>query len=119
MITLFCYVTRNPALSAEEFQRRWADEHGPLIAGTPELARHLLRYEQHPRVPGPGGGPTDHDGVAVQTYASMDDFLAFLAEPAYRELVAPDEECLLDLDRIEVVFTDEPRVLIGGADADR
>ncbi|CAN5834106.1 hypothetical protein BH24ACT3_BH24ACT3_02370 [soil metagenome] len=112
MIQLVCLLTRNPALSPEEFQAHWRDVHGPLMR-TPEIARHILRYEQHPRLPGRAGGPSDHDGVAIQWFRSLEDFQAFLAEPAYAELIRPDEQRLLDLDAIEVLLTAEPRVVIG------
>ncbi|MBS1838502.1 MAG: EthD domain-containing protein, partial [Actinobacteria bacterium] len=55
------------------------------------------------------------DGVAVQWFRSIDDFAAFVAEPAYSELVAPDERRFLDVDSIEFLVTDEPDVVIDGA----
>ena len=87
MVRLFAFLTRRSELSHEEFLDHWLNVHGPLIAGTPELARHIRRYEQHPR--------------------------AFTAEPAYAELIAPDEAALLDLQRLVWVITGEPTVVIG------
>jgi hypothetical protein len=116
MIRLVCLLRRNPALSVEEFQAHWRDHHGPLIAGTPEVARHVVRYEQHPRVHAPGQwtGTRGIDGVAIQWFASMEDFGAFLAEPLYAERIAPDERHLLDLDATVCILTEEPNVVIGG-----
>lgn len=115
MVKLFALLRRNPDMSVEEFRAHWRDNHGPLIAGTPELARHIHRYEQHPRHRPDGLSGTDGvDGVAVQWFASIDDFAGFLSEPAYAELIAPDERRFLDMDAVEFVICDEPNVVIPG-----
>ena len=49
MVKLFALLRRREGMSTEEFVEHWRDRHGPLIAGEPSLARHILRYEQHPR----------------------------------------------------------------------
>ena len=114
MVRLFAFLTRRSELSHEEFLDHWLNVHGPLIAGTPELARHIRRYEQHPRAEaGPMSGSEHCDGVTVQHFDSADDLWAFTAEPAYAELIAPDEAALLDLQRLVWVITGEPTVVIG------
>jgi hypothetical protein len=115
MIRLTAMLVRNPALTHDEFLRHWHDVHGPLIRDTPELARHILRYEQHPLADDRGAGTAGFDGVAVQWLESMDSLWAFIAEPAYAERLAPDERRLLDMERIVVTFTEEPVVVIDGA----
>jgi len=118
MVKLFALLRRRPGLGPEEFRAHWRDVHGPLIASTPELARHIVRYEQHPRHrPDALSGTDGVDGVAVQWFDSIDDFVAFISEPAYRELIAPDERRFLDVDAIEFVITEEPTVVIDGPGA--
>lgn len=115
MVKLFALLRRNPAMSFEEFVAHWRDVHGPLIASEPTLARHIVRYEQHPRHrPDPLSGTDGVDGVAVQWFESIDDFAGFIGEPAYAELIAPDERRFLDVERIEFVITEEPTVVIDG-----
>ena len=114
MIRLTALLVRNPALTHEEFLRHWHDVHGPLIRDTPELARHLIRYEQHPLTDDRGVGTAGFDGVAMQWMASMDSLFAFISEPAYAERLGPDERYLLDMERIQVTFTEEPVVVIDG-----
>jgi uncharacterized protein (TIGR02118 family) len=112
---MFAVLRRKQGLTHEEFVAHWRDHHGPLIRDTPELARHIVRYEQHVRHrPDALSGTDDVDGVAVQWFESIDDFLGFISEPAYPELVAPDERRFIDMDRIEFVITDEPTVVIDG-----
>ncbi len=115
MVQLFAFLTRRSGTTHEEFIDHWLNRHGPLIANTPDLARHIRRYEQHPRAEaGPMSGTEGCDGVTVQHFDKMDDMWAFTAEPAYAELVAPDEAALLDLKRLVWVITGEPTVVIGG-----
>lgn len=115
MVKLFAVLRRRPGMTVEEFRSHWRDRHGPLIAGTPELARHLVRYEQHVRHrPDALSGTDGVDGVAEQWFRSIDDFVGFISEPAYAELVAPDERRFLDVERIEFVICEEPHVVIDG-----
>lgn len=115
MIRLTAMLVRNPALTHDEFLHHWHHVHGPLIRDTPELARHIVRYEQHPLTDDRGVGTGGYDGVAVQWLRSIDALFAFISEPAYAERLAPDERHLLDMDRIVVTFTDEPVVVLDGA----
>ena len=120
MIKLVCFLRRRPGMSGADFHRHWLESHGPLIAGTPELARHIVRYEQNHRLDGDQAGPPgdgDFDGATVQWLDSMQSFRAFVEEPAYAELVAPDEQRFLDRGNLIVLFTHEEEVIIDGGDA--
>ena len=112
MITLHAFLVRRPDLSHEGFLEHWRDRHGPLVRDTPELARHLVRYEQHDRLLGGRGGTAGYDGVAVQVFRTWDDFAAMLEEPAARRM-ADDEAEFLDRDRLLVVLSEEHRVVVG------
>lgn len=115
MVKLFALLRRNPALSFDEFVTHWRDSHGPLIRDEPTLARHIVRYEQHVRhKEGQISGNVGLDGVAVQWFNSIDDFVGFISEPAYSELIAPDEKRMLDMDKVEFIITEEPTVVIAG-----
>ena len=114
MVQLFAFLTRRSGTTHEEFLDHWLNVHGPLIADTPELSRHIRRYEQHPRAEAGAMSGSEHcDGVTVQHFDTPDDMWAFTAEPAYAELIAPDEAQLLDLKRLVWVITSEPNVVIG------
>jgi hypothetical protein len=121
MIRLTALLRRNPALSAEEFQAHWRDVHAPLILSVPGIERWVVRYEQHTRASLPAGawtGTDDVDGITLQWFRSYDDFVAMIGDPAYREIVGPDEQHLVDLERSVFLLTEEPagtRVVIDGA----
>lgn len=114
MVRLTALLVRNPALTHEEFLDHWLHHHGPLIASTPELARHILRYEQHVHVPEEWTGGREFDGMTVQWMSSVDELLAFTAEPAYGEVLAPDEERLLDRSKLVWMMTEVAATPIAG-----
>jgi hypothetical protein len=115
MVKLFAVLRRNPEMTHQEFVDHWTGSHGPLIANEPTLARHIVRYEQHVRHhPGALSGNKDIDGVTEQWFRSMDDFVGFMSEPKYAELIAPDEQRFLDMEHLEFIVTEDPIVVIGG-----
>lgn len=115
MLQLTVLVKRHPDLDIETFHDRWR-AHGRTIADEPTLARHIKRYEQHHRAVRDyehGDTGTTYDGLALQQFDSMADFLAFLEEPKYSELIRPDEQTMLDMANLVVIFTDGPETFIG------
>lgn len=112
MIRLIAFLYRHPDLSSEEFADHWHNTHGPLIRNEPTLARHLIRYVQNdPLASGvlsgtALGGSLGIDGVAEQWFQSQEDFVAFVSEPAYAELIAPDEAKFLDQTRTQFLLTE-------------
>ena len=108
MIKVVVLIRRHPALSPEEFHRHWREHHAPLVAGTPSVARHILRYEQNPRVAEDyARGEVDFDGVAIAWYRSRADMDAVFAEPEYLEKIRPDEDYLSDASRNVWIVTEE------------
>lgn len=118
MVKLLCFLRRHPDLDEEGFHRHWREHHGPLIAGLPNLARHLVRYEQHRRLDGELTGSEGYDGVTVQWFRRIEDFYAFVAEPDYAEHIAPDEARFLDRSALVWMIAHEPHVVIDGPTAD-
>jgi uncharacterized protein (TIGR02118 family) len=112
-VKLFAFVKRKEGMSREDFLSYWHGTHGPLIRDTPGLGDRTISYTQHPAAPEDRSG---WDGVAVQEFASWDDFLAMLeGEPG--AAMRADEGNFLDPSSIKVVFTDGEVVVIGpGAD---
>jgi hypothetical protein len=115
MVKLVCFLKRREGMTLDEFYEHWEGHHGPLIRSTPELARHIVRYEQHRRVPQPEWcGTPGYDGITIQWLESVDAFLAFCAEPKYAELIEPDEKTFLDRDDLVWMITEEPIVTMDG-----
>jgi hypothetical protein len=114
-VKLIALLTRKEGLTPDEFYEHWEQRHAPLILGTPELARHIVRYEQL--------RPSEHaawmkmghfDGVTIQWLEGPESMDAFIAEPKYAELIAPDERAFLDTDKLVVFVSDEPLVPLDG-----
>lgn len=119
-VKLLCMLTRKPGLEASEFRAHWHGPHAALFRDTPDLARHISAYEQHPRIDADyvrdhGAGP---DGVAEQWYADLDAFRAFVREPAQDELIRPDEDRFLDRGALDFILTGPADVIIGTDDRD-
>jgi hypothetical protein len=118
MVKLVCFLKRKDGLSLDEFYEHWLGHHAPLIRSTPELARHVVRYEQHRRVTEPSWcGTPGYDGITIQWFTSVDEFIAFTAEPKYAELIEPDEATFLDRDAFVWMITEEPIVAMDGPTA--
>jgi len=112
VLQLTVLVKRHPDLSLEEFHARWR-EHGRMIAAEPDFQRVIRRYEQHHRAIKDYENGDTYDGLALQQYDDMAGFLAFLQAPAYLEKVRPDEQTMLDMDALVVLFTEGPETFIG------
>ena len=115
MVKLVCFLKRREGMTREEFYDHWENHHAPLIAGTPELARHIVRYEQlrvttHTDWMGTEG----YDGITLQWMVGPESFEGFIAEPKYAELIAPDEKSFLDTSKLVWMVTEEPKVAIEG-----
>lgn len=114
MIKLICFVTRQPSLSVDEFHDRWVNEHAPQVAAHPATRRCLVGYELNRRK-ARDYERTDvpYDGVAVQQYTSLDDFMTMLGDPDYAQLMAAESD-LIDLSSSLVIFTEPEHVVMEG-----
>jgi hypothetical protein len=105
---------RRSNVAIDEFHRHWRDVHGPIVRDTPELARHVVRYEQNHRLIGDHRalGVPDYDGVAIQWLTSPWELRAMATEPVYAETLGADNERFRDTDAAWIV-TGTEEVVIG------
>src|ERR1700730_14105802 len=120
MLKLFVFLKRRAGTSAAEFHDYWVHRHAPFFAETPDVRRHLRRYELHHRL----GADEDRehgdgevadagfDGVAVQWFDSVADFRAMREEPSYREFSVADAPRYRDPD-VASVITRAPDIIVG------
>ena len=122
MIKLVCFLHRRPDVDRQAFHQHWRDIHGPLIAGLPELTRHVARYEQNPRLEEDyardDARHPEFDGVTIMWFESIAAYEAYAAEPLYASRIAPDEESFLDRERLTVFLTHEAERKIGEFDSE-
>jgi uncharacterized protein (TIGR02118 family) len=113
MVRLTCLLRRKKGMTPAQFHQHWEQVHGPLIPTT-KSGSHVLRYEQHPRPLSDYDGDDDpgYDGITVQWFSSMDEYRAHMAEDDFAT-VWKDIETFLDVDRLEFVVTEHPRLLMG------
>ncbi len=82
MFRVHIWLRKKGDMSAEEFQRYWAEEHAPIARdGYPALKGYVVNVVT--RVP--QGQEAPYDGVAELSWDSRDDFSADMkSEPAAR-----------------------------------
>jgi uncharacterized protein (TIGR02118 family) len=112
MIKVSVILKRRPGLSPEEFHRYWREVHGPLLLNQPSVMRHARKYVQCHSVADkfgemPGVVSTAFDGIAELWGESVDDVKRGLVEPAYRDVIRPDEEKFLDVANCVFMVTEE------------
>jgi hypothetical protein len=118
-IKLFTFLRRKQGMTADAFHEHWRDVHARHIAETPELRRHIRRYELNHRLDQdeardrqPGEvADLGFDGVAVLWFDSLADYEALRAEPAFVELAATDGPKFREPDRPTVV-THDPDTIV-------
>jgi uncharacterized protein (TIGR02118 family) len=116
MVKVSVILKRRPGMSPQEFRRYWREVHGPLLVKQTQLMRYVRRYVQcHSIADAFGGMPgvsSQFDGIAELWGAGVDDVKRGLADPAYAEVIRPDEEKFLDLPNCVFMVTEE--VIIQG-----
>jgi uncharacterized protein (TIGR02118 family) len=108
MVKLTVILKRKRGTSHEEFRNYWREVHGPLLLRQPALMRHVRRYVQcHSIADAVAGISSPFDGIAELWGDSVDDVRLGFAEPAYMQVVRPDEEKFLDLPNCIFMVTEE------------
>jgi hypothetical protein len=127
MIKLFVFARRLPGTTPEAFHDHWANRHARYLADTPEIRRHVRRYELNHRL-AEDYARTRHahevdtaayDGVSVLWFDGVDDYRAFVDEPALRAFSAEDVPRFKEAQG-PMVLTHEPDVIVerpGGREA--
>jgi uncharacterized protein (TIGR02118 family) len=115
MVHLIAFVKAKPGMSREDFREHWAKVHGPLLAGIPEERRHTAYYAQYPRLDSDyeRPGAPDFDGIAVQSFESIEEFRAFLAAPEVAQQLGPDGPKFMDSEKSVWIMTESPQVFVG------
>ena len=111
MIKVVELLVRKPGMTRPEFHEYWRNVHGPLVMSIPEIKRHNVKYVQsHTRAewhPFLAGSEPLYDGAAEIWLDSLESALALFAEPAFADLVVPDEEQFLDRAKTEILVLTE------------
>lgn len=117
MIRLVTLLKRKANLTHDEFLAHWRGVHGPLIAGS-SAANYVRRYEQHPASWPPEGSRQPEppfDGVTIQEFDSVADFMAHMTEPDF-PLIMQDTATFLDEQHLHWILCDEPTIVLDRPD---
>ena len=119
-VKLFAFLRRRAGTSPAEFHDYWEQRHAPFFADTPEVRRHIRRYELHHRLAADEDrersdlevADAGFDGVAVQWFDSLAEYHAMRDEPKYQEFSPKDAPRYREAD-VAMVITGEPDVIVG------
>lgn len=97
-VKVFAFLKRRSGTTRGEFDEAW-ERQARRVADTPELRRHLRRYELHHRVDDANRERNDvevddggYDGVEIMWFDSLDEVRALQAEPAVAQVEAEAAE---------------------------
>jgi uncharacterized protein (TIGR02118 family) len=82
------FITHQPGMSIDAFQRYWREVHGPLAAGIPMIRRYV---QSHTRRSAYEGGRTPrYDGVALTWFDDTQAMRASVTTPEYARVRADE-----------------------------
>jgi uncharacterized protein (TIGR02118 family) len=120
MVKLVFCCRRNPAMSPQEFQRYWLEEHGPLVRSLRRALPQMRRYVQSHTLDGPvnqairsgRGAKPAYDGITEVWFDDVEGITGLSTEEAVaaaRQLFE-DESRFLDLAECSVFVTAEHEI---------
>jgi uncharacterized protein (TIGR02118 family) len=121
MVKLTFALRRLPALSREEFQRYWLEQHGPLVRSHAEVLG-IRRYVQTHTLPdglqvalrASRGAPEPYDGVAELWYDSLEAIATAVSTDGGRAAsiaLLEDERRFIDHEHSPLWFGDEHQLI--------
>jgi uncharacterized protein (TIGR02118 family) len=109
MIKSLSLLTRNSALSKEEFRRIWVGEHAPLVLAVPQVRRYVLSFIlEEPTRPDVPTQTMSVDAIAELWY---DDMAALKEAAASPEMRAVQANGALHLGAIKTFLTEEVAII--------
>ena len=122
MVVITFLLRRRPELTADDFQRYWREQHGPLVARHAQ-ALGIRRYIQLHTIDSALGAaiaqsrdcePTDYDGIAVLWFDSEDALVASASTPggvSGSAALLADERTFIDLRRCQLWISHDHTVI--------
>jgi uncharacterized protein (TIGR02118 family) len=90
-VKVFAFLKRRAGTTGAAFDEEW-ERHARRLADTPDLGRHLRRYELHHRIDDAGRERNDVEvddggfsGVGIMWFDSLDELRALQAEPGFAD----------------------------------
>lgn len=109
-VHLIYAMRRSAKTTHEEFCRFWANQHAAVATSTPGLAGyrqlHTDLAQSRQAADAAGLVPADIDGVALEWFASLDDFASAVGGPAeFRQRAKSSEQQFNDLDGAQAIVS--------------
>ena len=120
MIKLVYCITRKPGMSREDFQKRWLEDHGPLVKSFAEAIRAVRYVQSHTGMDdlndafiASRGLAPPYDGITELWWTNRADLEAGMTTPAGQaaaEALLQDEAEFIDFSKSRVFMTEEHEI---------
>jgi len=115
-VKLIHFLKKRPEVSQEDFDRRWRDEHAPLVLQELSALGILRKYVQNPRLPldpaffkgtlFEAGGVGQHGGIEEYWFSTLDDLVRLRRSPAWERIRDSGRALVADSGSFSMVTTE-------------
>jgi uncharacterized protein (TIGR02118 family) len=105
MVKFYALLKHKPGTSRAAFQTHWKEVHVPLAKRIRRAKRYSQSHVADMKVP--GLQDADFDGVAEVWFADLESALGLSEDPDYLNGAALDDPNFIDVDQVDVAYTDE------------
>ena len=115
-VKLIHFLRKRPDLSQEDFDRRWKDEHAPVVIDALRPLGSLRKYVQNPKLPldpaffkgtlFEAGGVGLHGGIEEFWFSSLDDLTRLRNDAAWERIRASDRKLTAESGSFSMVTTE-------------
>ncbi|KAJ7767187.1 hypothetical protein B0H16DRAFT_1521161 [Mycena metata] len=112
-IRIIATINRLPHISFEQFDKHWAEIHGPLVAALPAVKSGVVKYKQfhisaeaNALLAAKGLVVIPHDGVVEWEAEKLEDILELWASEEVANTLLPDEKNFFERSSVQVIAGD-------------
>jgi uncharacterized protein (TIGR02118 family) len=102
VIKVIAFVRRHPSMSRAAFFDYWLNKHAALVKSVPEFWQYVRGYQQNHAIRHfsldveQASAEHRYDGCGEIWFDSIDDMKKAFQEPAYLQIIRPDERICFD-----------------------
>ncbi len=113
MVKFSIFLTKRPDMSHEDFVYYHKNNHAPLFTSLPEVQQHVRKYIQCHTLPVslPGLPALPYNGITELWFDDEESIGKVFTSERYMQLIRPDEEKFLDLQKCGFLITEENPVM--------
>lgn len=113
MVKFSIFLAKRANMSHEDFVYYHKNNHAPLFTSLAEVQQHVRKYIQCHTLPVslPGLPTLTYDGITELWFDDAEAIAKVFTAESYMQLIRPDEEKFLDLEKCNFLITAENPVM--------